>query len=568
MKMNRLTAYLLWGSLLFGASASAQQLTTRIRGEYADSIVIPAASRLPFTPALPTTPTGGQKYLSYSLQSLSVAVPSSYATLEPAAIADTLATISSRGYARLGLMSIFNVDASAGYKILDTDRTRLSAWLQYDASTYRGCYTRDQGFGTRFVHNHAATIGTTLHQAVGRESFIDAGLDYTYGHNTVGALKTDNPYATDGRTTGRLNASALWTQRHRALDFGVGADYHYLHIANPIGKVPNENRIGGTAFIRGAFAGSSAAGLTATVSHQSFTSSVDRAADVFWSAPVSKSNTLLTLNPYYRLDLNNIHLDLGAKVNLTFGAGKFFHIAPDVKAVWVPSSIVKIYGSATGGVRQNTLSSMLDAAPYLTPAAGARPSNIPFEVTLGATIGSWHGLYANIFASYSHANDWLMPLQDPAAGYCSFNTVNLKGYRLHVGAGYSFKDIATVEAFIEKAPGKQTRGYYLWLDRATTVAGADLTVRPIRPLSVTIGWDFRSGRSVATVDALSAAAPATTTLRGLGTISKLRASASYAVTKKLTIEGSIDNILNRSFMLPGLIPGQGITGLIGASYQF
>ncbi|MDE5800815.1 MAG: hypothetical protein K2H74_07325, partial [Paramuribaculum sp.] len=353
--MNRLTTYILWGSLLFGASASAQQLTTRIRGEYADSIVIPATNRLPFTPTLPVTPTGGQKYLSYSLQSLSVAVPSSYATLEPAAIADTLATISSRGYARIGVMSIFNVDASAGYKIFDTDRTRLSAWLQYDASAYRGGYTRDPGFGTRFVHNHAATIGTTLHQAVGRESFIDAGLDYTYGRNTVGAIQSGNPYATDGRTTGRLNASALWTQRHRALDFGVGADYHYLHIANPIFAVPNENRIGGTAFIKGAFAGSSAAGLTASVSHQSFTPSVDRDADVFWPAPVSKSNTLLTLNPYYRLDLNNIHLDLGAKVNLTFGAGKFFHITPDVKAVWVPASVLKIYGSATGGVRQNTL---------------------------------------------------------------------------------------------------------------------------------------------------------------------------------------------------------------------
>ena len=568
MKMNRLTAYLLWGALLCGASASAQQLTTRIRGEYADSIVIPPTNRLPFTPALPPTPAGGQKYLSYSLQSLSVAVPSSYATLEPAAIADTLATISSRGYARLGLMSIFNVDASAGYKILDTDRTRLSAWLQYDASAYRGSYSRDPGFGSRFVHNHAATVGTTLHRAVGRESFIDAGLDYTYGRNTVGAITATNPYATDGRTTGRLNASALWTQRHRGLDFGVGADYHYLHIANPVIAVPNENRIGGTAFIKGAFAGSSAAGLTATVSYQNYTSSVDRPADALWPAAVSKSNTLLTLNPYYRLDMQNIHLDLGAKVNLTFGAGKLFHIAPDVKAVWVPASVVKIYGSATGGVSQNTLSAMLDAAPYLTPAAGARPSNIPFEVTVGATVGSWHGLYANIFASYSHANDWLMPLQDPKAGYCSFSTVDLKGYRLHLSAGYSFKDIATVEAYIEKAPGKQTRGYYLWMDRATSVAGADLTVRPIRPLSVTVGWDFRSGRSATTIDALSASAPATAELRSLGTISKLRASASYAVTKKLTVEGSIDNILNRSFMLPGLIPGQGITGLIGASYQF
>ncbi|MDE6783334.1 MAG: hypothetical protein K2J17_06390, partial [Paramuribaculum sp.] len=281
MKTNRLTAYLIWGALIFGTSASAQQLTTRIRGEYADSIVIPATNPLPFTPALPQTPAGGQNYLSYSLQSLSVPVPASYGTLEPAAIADTLATISSRGYARLGLMSIFNVDASAGYKIFDTDRTRLSAWLQYDASAYRGSYSRDPGFGSRFVHNHAATIGATLHQAVGRESFIDAGLDYTYGRNTVGAREADNLYATDGRTTGRLNASALWTQRHRALDFGVGADYHYLHIANPILAVPNENRVGGTAFIKGAFAGSSAAGLTATVSHQSFTSSVDRDADVF-----------------------------------------------------------------------------------------------------------------------------------------------------------------------------------------------------------------------------------------------------------------------------------------------
>lgn len=555
--------------LTAGLTAHAQQLTTHVSGEYADTVVIPASSRLPFNPEVPQSTVSGPKYLSYSLQSLSVAVPASFATLEPAAIADTLNTISSRGYARLGLMSIFNVDASAGYKVFDTDRTRLSTWMQYDAATYRGQYHKLTGYGERFVHNHAATFGATLHQAVGRESFVDAGIDYTFQRYDVNAPSLSNPFAVDPRKLGRLNVSGLWTLRHNALDYGAGISYHYLHISNPLFNVPNENRIEGVAFFKGAFAGSSSAGLTANVSYQRYSALAAGITQLYWQAPMSRSNTLLTLNPYYRLDLTQLYLDLGARLDFVFGAGKCFHIAPDVKAVWMPAPIVKLYASLSGGVRQNTLGRELDAAQYLAPVAGARPSDIPLELKAGVTIGSYRGLHANLSVAFARANNWLMPLQDASTGYCSFTPLDVKSYMLHLDVGYTYKNILSAEASIEKAPKKSRHAYYMWIDRATTVAAAKLSVRPLKPLTLTLGWDFRSGRAVSTVIPqelpTGAASPV---LVNLGSISKLRFSASYAVTRKLTIEGSIDNILNRAYMLPGLMPGQGITGLIGASYQF
>lgn len=559
--MKPIALYLI-GATLCCASASAQQLSTYIEGEYADSISIPVTTRLPFTPEVPTTTVQGPKYLSYSLKALTVGIPSSFAVLEPAAIADTLATSSHRGYARLGIMSIYNVDASAGYKILDNDLTRLSAWLQYDASAYRGHYDPYPGYGSRFFHSNAATFGSTLHQAVGRESMIDVGIDYTFRRYDVGAPQQLNPFATDARTVGVFNLSSLWTQRHRMLDFGVGAAYHYLHISNPLLNVPGENRIDATAFIKGGFAGSSSAGLTADVSHVSFGSQDAGYIDPYRTDPMSESNTLLTLNPYYRLDLDNIHLDLGANLNFTFGAGKCFHIAPDVKAVWIPAPIVKVYGQVTGGVRQHSIAGQLESAPLLMPLTAVRPSNVPYEVTVGATVGSYHGLYANVAITYGRANDWLMPFQDPATGYASFTPMDIKGYKFHISAGYSYRNMLTIDLSLDKAPKKSRHAYYMWLDRATTVAAANITVKPITPLSISIGWDFRSGRAISTLTEHGAG------LFGLGTISKLRASASYALNAQWTVEGSIDNILNRSYMLPGFMPGQGITGLIGASYKF
>lgn len=560
--MNRFQLYLVAASLMCGVSASAQQLSTQIRGEYADSVSIPESSRLPFTPEVPAATVQGPKYLSYSLQSLSVAVPSLFSTLEPAAIADTLVTGSHRGYARLGIMSIYNVDASAGYKILDNDLTRLSAWMQYDASAYRGHYLPDPGNGSRFVHSNAATFGSSLHQAVGRESMIDLGVDYTFHRYDVGAPAPDNLFATDARSVGRFNISSLWTQHHRALDFGVGAAYHYLHISNPLIYVPGENRIDGTAFIKGAFAGSSSAGLSATVSYGKFGGYESGYTQLYWDAPLSRSSTLLTLNPYYRLDLTNVHLDIGANINFAFNAGKCFHIAPDVKAVWIPAPIVKVYGSVSGGVRQHSLASQLEASPMLLPVAGVRPSNVPYEMTVGATIGSYHGLYANVALTYARANDWLMPIQDVTTGFASFSPLDVKGYKFHISAGYQFKDIAAIGASFEKAPKKSRHAYYMWLDRATTVASATLSVKPFTPLRIKLHWQFRSGRAVTTVT------PQGAVFTGLGAISKLGASASYRVNGQWTLEGSIDNILNRSFMYPGFMPGQGITGLIGASYQF
>jgi hypothetical protein len=56
--------------------------------------------------------------------------------LEPAAYADTFAISPYRGYAAIGYFPAFNLGASAGYRFVDTEHTKLGAWLQYDGNSY------------------------------------------------------------------------------------------------------------------------------------------------------------------------------------------------------------------------------------------------------------------------------------------------------------------------------------------------------------------------------------------------------------------------------------------------
>lgn len=576
-------------------TASAQDLHTEVEVRYKETPQLREINKISMTPTI-TLPTENASRIPYSAADVRVGVPGSITTLQPAAYGDTIYTSPYRGYAALGFMPKFNLGASAGYKFLDTDHTRLNAWMQYDGTAYKGTMmpisTLD-GDRKTYVRRQTATIGANLHQAVGRESFIDAGIDYTFARYNTPAL----PQILH-QNIHRFNAALSWNLSHGDFHYGLGAEYgrfayvdhqgYYAidalgHTSTDISPM-RENRFKFSGFFYGKFAGASSAGIELSLSHNSYDMAYNHSfaptSDIALTPAVKNHPTTLSLNPFYRFDIAQLKLDLGAQIDLTFNSGKTFHIAPKAQATWIPSDFVKVYVKATGGTWQNTLGSLYDVTPYAMPYQSFRNSEIPVEGEVGVTVGSWHGFYAEIAASYAIANDWVMPTMNSvitASGddnhqLTSFAVQDIKGYRLHGALGYNYRNIVDFKASFEMAPQKKDRGYYLWRDRAKTMVEASLKVTPIKPLDIELGWEYRGNRAVySSCEISDGTSPLPTTISGmrsLGSVNNLSAGALYRLTSQWSVFLRGENLMNRHHMLIGGMPAQGITGLFGATYKF
>ena len=176
-------------SLAAAVAASAQGLHKEITVDQKIDPVKREASRITVLPTLPL-PALSRAQLSFSDRVVTAPVPNSYSILAPMAYGDHLYTSPYRGYISLGAGApLFNATASAGYRILSTEKTRLSLWGQYDGDIYTTTtsiplVTPDNlttGYNDvkNYWRDHSATIGADLHTLVGKTSAVEASLNYT-----------------------------------------------------------------------------------------------------------------------------------------------------------------------------------------------------------------------------------------------------------------------------------------------------------------------------------------------------------------------------------------------------
>lgn len=553
---------------MLAATALAQNLNTSVDIRYNETPVIPQSAPLTVNPPV-ATPRNEVKTLPLSFRTVNPTLNTTMDIMQPVAYADTIAESAYRGYASIGFMPTFNMAASAGYKFIDTDRTRLNAWLQYDGTTYRGYYPGQDV--DRYIRKHDALIGASLHAAVGRESFIDAGIDYSYGRF--------NRYGAGGvqwNNVSRVGVSALWTMRHHSINYGAGMGFDHDALSTlPFADVltsPAENHslssnnFRAQIFFDGPMLYATSAGIMLKVSHVA-NGGYDFPFPDKQLYAASKSNTLLTVRPHYRRTFGAFDLDLGANLEFTFGThSKMFNASPMVQASLAAGKFVKFYAKATGGVIQNTIHNSYALMPYVQQYWALRNSHVPVDACVGVNFGAWRGLWAELAFNYAVADQWQLPMLNDLLATVTPSAIDIRGYKLRGAVGYAYKSYGRLEASFEMAPQKTNRGYYLWTDRARYVAKIALTVKPIRPLMINVDWQWRGDRSQLCFT------PSTTveeySLTSLGAISNLSARACYSITPQWSAFLSGNNLLGRRYLLVGSVEGQGRTGLVGVNYKF
>lgn len=552
--------------------------------------IVPArrdASRIMVHPAISLPPLQASS-LTFSDRTVTTEVPNTITILDPVAWGDRLYASPYRGYVDLGAGGpLFNGNLSAGYRILDDDRTRLSIWGQYDGSIYN--HGRDPLDRRLRFNNHTATAGLDLHRAVGERSMINAGVDYTYATHT---LLQGYKWAFRNPAS-RINANVDFSSATAGVAYYIGLKYRrfafgdrkgaeFLSInGGPAGinsyTNVSENLFG--ALLKGSLATSetSHAGIDADLSFL-------RTSD-FRVYPIplydneffdfyGKTTGLITVTPYWTTHNDKVTLRVGADLDLAVKSGNALRVSPDVKLAWTPTQIFGIELKAHGGSQLNSVSALYDITPYLSPAAAyPKLSRIPYAFDGKITLGPFLGSFIELFGGYAKADRWLMGatgIEFP--GGAIMHAVDLKGWHAGVAAGYDNGKNFSLKASWETAPSDYNKGYFEWRDRARHVVKADLRIRPIAKLRVEVNYELRSGRCEYGFDRYG------TVIMGLpyyeperhrlGNLSNLSAGAAYEFTDRLTFFLRGENLMNREWYALGDIPVQGIHGLIGLGFKF
>ena len=568
-------------ALFFSGSVMGQELHKDITVEQEITPSRREASRIAVLPTVTLSPVRASS-LAYSNKVVTTRVPNSFARLDPVAWGDKIYTSPYRGYFDFGIGGpLFMGDISAGYRIVDREKTRLNLWGQYNGDVYKRT-------GTTW-HDHTASLGLDLRQTVGSSSSLEAGLDYTYGFHDMAAFEGGR----FSQSTSRVNASVSLSGRHSGFDYEAGLRYGHFGYYNPHFPVLKPVAEGitdpynGYEPARQTLLGVTLGGRleTGVTSHVGVDLSADFLAtgrhyvatlpfyDEAATLMRSRTTGLVTVTPYFENRTSATTLRIGADVDFAVNSGKTIRVAPDVTFAWHGLQILGIELKAYGGSTLNTLASLYDISPYMNGSLAYRPSHMPYAFDAKVAFGPFFGGTIELFGGYAKADDQLMPVAGgiyPAGGV--WESVDIKGYRYGARIGYDNGRTFAVSASYEGAPSKWNRAWYDNCDRARHIAAADLKVRPVDKLTVTLGYEFRGGR------ACYMYAPETVDMAGfdiypltrvsLGAVSNLKLGAGYAATDRLTLFVHGENLLGRKSYYIGGRPVQSANGMIGAALKF
>lgn len=458
-------------------------------------------------------------------------VSGAYPALAPAEDAALPPLSPYRGYASLGYFPLYNLGISAGYRLINDDRTRLGVYGQFDGETYK---YKSQIPG-RMRYN-GGMAGVNLNQKIGSDSHLL--LHARGGHAAYRSLLYDSQSLTE------LALDASWVSRigrfHYLLGAGVGYD--------GFGKIADEwdsmhqtdmcfKAAGAYVFDR-----SSRAGLD--IDGQWVSTSTDGVPTL----------GVVGFTPFFAYRSDIISARLGARLDLgSGGEGSKFHAAPQVSVAWTPTGIVSVYATATGGVSVNPLGRVRESySAYLPGLYGLERSRLPYDIRLGFNVGPLDGLTLEAFGAYAQTKSgvWLgseygMPIVQADA----------KAFTAGIKAAYAYRKLFKIDASAQFAQSDRTKAWHEWTDRAKSVVNAGAEVYPLDDLTLRVGYDWRGGRS--TLDGID-----------LGCRSDLRAGASYDFTETLGVSLDVENILGRRYELFTGAAGNRLCGQAAVHLKF
>lgn len=266
---------------------------------------------------------------------------------------------------------------------------------------------------------------------------------------------------------------------------------------------------------------------------------------------VYEDRTALALNPRYEFLGENWNLRLGASVDFSFGGGKTFRAAPDVTAGYTFADSYTLYVEAGGGKLLNDFRRLEELCPYALPVNPICDTYEQLNAALGFKASPYPGVWFHLRGGYRYLKDDLYQ-----EDFQLLNLAMTDSRDLYAGLAFSY---AYKDVFSFAVDGK----YHHW-DADTDYAlllkpvfelKCDMSLRPVKGLSVGVGYDYTSREEVDGVGKLSA-------------VNNLRAEAAYTLFKGVSAYARVNNLLNKDYQYYLGYPVEGLNFVGGLSFRF
>lgn len=542
------------------------------------------------------------------------AVPASLNPLlvvqNPQRQADGFAFTRKRGYAEFGMGNYLNMVGSFGYRVVDKDKTKVAIWLQHNSAN--GSISDYNTFDPYNVGNGEARKKFFLENRIGADfsnSFktgtLAASLVYHLSKfNYYGMMlpKATTEEVEKKQRNNEVGVGLQWlspANEGRSFGYHAGMAYNYSGYGDAVGGVVygdvansdlkplTEHHLNANAGAELVWDEDSHIGIDVAfdflshknriVDYQGF-SERDR---TFGATFTDRTQSVTSLTPYYLKSNDRINLRIGARLDIA-SSGTAFRIAPDVRFDYTINNRASLAVSATGGNRMNPLHVVAERCRYVNPSMALIDNTFTLvDAEARLNIGLFKGFSIAPFVGFAVVKNAYLPeiatniefngneqlaTPDLLQGTVDYASHDLNGVKAGVDFTYKFRSIVELKAGYMFTPQGNESGYVAADDRAEHRFTAALKVTPIKRLDVSLGYQFRSGRTVLRSRELHGAVEMSTL--GLGIVSDLSLGATYRINDILHVYVQGNNLLNRRWEDYFAMRNQGVNFLVGVGAKF
>lgn len=508
--------------------------------------------------------------LKYSDWAVPTEVPAEVPTMLPYGYRTAHIFSDKRGYLSFGAGSQLNMTGNVGYRIVDTNTSKLGVWYQHN-STWGGKNTS----GT--IDNDALRL---------KQKYNDNTLGVNFGNTTdAGKLSIDllghfdsfnyygarsDFYDTHKQNFTNFGINSGWDGRTRlnghGFDYKLGFGFGHAGYSKAFADTLSNYKGAKENVLKVMLGGQYHTGDESSIGIDAAFDYVSRKLDskmldemMLPSDSLNKSYGMVTLNPYYSFLGEAVLARLGANVQFSFSDGTAVRIAPNVKLDFRLTDGAFLYADLQGGKTLNTLTRVAALNRYSDPWGLSQNTFTPIDGEVGLKLGEFGGFRAKAFVGYGlvrrdivayvDADQFGVPDVDDLS-YTKYQYFDSKGLKAGAEIGYKYRSIVDIEGKVTYAPQKDEvnvdgdndiKGYSLGLDRPEYVANVNLKLTPIKPLAVELGWEFRGKRSTVV------ASNGGFSLLKLDDANNLHLGARYRLSDAITVWVQGNNLLNRKW---------------------
>ena len=488
---------------------------------------------------------------------------------------ESLAKFRRRGYLDFAMGNYLNIVGSAGYRIIDKEKTSLGVWLQHNSTAADLINDSKIGEGAPYSDPEKQNIiddrlGVDFNSKL-RRGIIDASLGYHFSKfNYFAAIDnaTDDDKEKQGVNDFRMalgwrNLDDAVTPYRLGAEFNYfGFDYGNLKSNNIDGLSEIDFRL--KAAISQVFGDRSYAGVDAAFQLVGLD-------NIATGEPQLDSETfgMVSLTPNYEKRTDNMRLRIGARVDISFNNGSTFRIAPDVKFDYAFSDVVSLAVDATGGNTINTVHNVFARNRYMAPSVQLPTTYTLLDAIAAIRLGLIKGFSISPFVGFAATRHSIVPTMpfSPTTGQISYADIDLNGLKDGVEHGYRYGSLVDFSAKYAFTPQDEDSGYVVDDNRAEHNFDATVNVRPISKLNIGIGYRLRALRTVSSVNGTEDGG-AVYSSKLLSNISNLNLSASYQINDLVSVFCHANNLLNREYEFYDGIPAQKFNILGGVGLTF